>query len=135
MTPAQWREAVAAHEARGLSPDPVLTRMGLRGADAGEADAVAQHGRRGRVAQNVGAAMDAFDAGPVEGAAHDALHGDPAQRADRGRARQEHARRHDLWPCPLDERLWPREVARSVKWPSMALYSSASRCSRSSIRS
>lgn len=31
---------VAAHEARGLSPDPVLTRMGLRGADAGEAAVV-----------------------------------------------------------------------------------------------
>ena len=35
-----------------------------------------------------------------------------------------------LWPWPLKDRLRPREVARSVKCPSMALYSSASRCSR-----
>ncbi|MBP2147532.1 hypothetical protein J2126_000255 [Xanthobacter flavus] len=54
------------------------------------------------MAQNVGAAMDTFDAGPVEGAAHDALHGDPAQLADRRRVRQEHPRRRDPWPRPLD---------------------------------
>ena len=35
-----------------------------------------------------------------------------------------------VWPWLLNERLRPREVARSVKWPSIALYSSASRCSR-----
>ena len=39
-----------------------------------------------------------------------------------------------VWPWPLNDRLRPRDVARSVKWPSIALYSSASRCSRGANR-
>jgi hypothetical protein len=39
-----------------------------------------------------------------------------------------------VWPWLLKERLLPARGGRSVKWPSMALYSSASRCSRGAKR-
>lgn len=76
--------------------------MAQHGPDAGKACAVTQHRRRCRVTQHMCTAMDAFNSCSVERATHDALHGNAAQWSDWRDIRQEHSRRRNARPCPLN---------------------------------